>query len=99
MTPEDKKVQMDRRNTDICAYYEKRHTLAECASFAKLGRQRVAQILQAGGVWRPYVKTDRTKFLGVTVSEQTKDALTRKADKQGVSTSRLTSDILDEAVR
>jgi hypothetical protein len=90
---------MTTRNAEICAYYNEGHKLAECASRFKLGRQRILQILQASGAWRPYVKTDRVKFLGVTVSDETKAALKDLADEKGVSVSRLTSDILDEAVR
>ena len=99
MTPDEKKDQMTARNAAICAYYANGATLAQTASRFQLGRQRVAQILQAGGVWRPYVKNGRTKFLGVTVSEETKDALKAKADANGVSVSKFTSDVLAAAVK
>ena len=99
MTPEDKKVQMEQRNAGICAYYQAGHKLAECATRFKLGRQRVLQILKAAGVWQPYVKMARTKFLGVSITDETKDALKVRADERGVSVSRLTSDILDEAIK
>ncbi len=92
-------VTMTERNQQICAHYVAGHKLKECASAFKLGRQRVLQILQAGGVWQPYVKGERTKFLGVNVSEETKEGLKAKADAEGKSVSRFASDVLDEAVR
>lgn len=99
MTPEEKRAQMTERDKAICDYYEAGHKVADCASNFKLGRQRVVQILKDAGVWRPYVRTNRTKFLGVNVTDETKDALRAKADEMGVSVSRLTSDILNEAVK
>lgn len=99
MTPEERRAQMVKRNAEICAYYQAGHKLAECASHFKLGRQSILLILKAAGVWRPYVKMRRNKFLGVTVTDETKGALKVRADEQGVSVSRLTSDILDEAMK
>jgi hypothetical protein len=64
-----------------------------------IGRMRIMQILKAGGVWKPYVKSGRDKFLGVTVTEETKTALERKAADAGKSVSRLASEVLDEAVK
>ena len=87
------------RNAAICAHYVSGATLKDCASRFQLGRQRVMQILMAGGVWRPYVKDGRTKFVGVVVSPETKDALKEKADAAGKSVSRFASDVLDEVVR
>lgn len=99
MTPEEKAQQMTDRNAAICAYYAAGHKPRECASKFGLGRQRVLQILQAGGVWKPYERGSRTKFLGVNITENTRDALKAKAGAQGVSVSRLASDALDEVVR
>jgi predicted HicB family RNase H-like nuclease len=90
---------MNARNAAIVAYYRDGHKLKDCASEFQLGRQRVLQILQAAGAWRPYVKTSRDKFLGVNVTSETKDALKVKADEQGVSVSKFASNVLDEAVR
>lgn len=98
MTPEEKHEQMQQRNADICAYYEGGHKLIECASKFRLSRQRVIRILQTAGVWRPYVKSGRTQFLGVSIKKETKDALTSEAERQGVSVSKLTSDALDKMV-
>lgn len=98
MTDDEKRAQMTTRNQAICDFYKAGHKQKECASKFKLGRQRVLQILQAGGAWKPYEKGDRTKFLGVNVSEETKEALARKAEAQGVSVSRLASDALDAVV-
>lgn len=99
MTSEEKKDQMNKRNEGICAFYAEGHSVAKVASQFKLGRQRVQQILTEAGVYQPYVKMDRTKFLGVSVTNETKDALKAKAYERGVSVSRLTSDILDRAVK
>ena len=98
MTPEEKATQMTARNAAICAHYTSGHTVRECASHFILGRQRIMQILQEAGVWKPYVKGERTKFLGVNVSEETKDGLKAKADAEGKSVSRFASDVLDAAV-
>jgi DNA-binding transcriptional regulator LsrR (DeoR family) len=99
MTPEEKQAQMEQRNTDICLYYKEGHKLSECASKFRLSRQSIMQIVKKGGVWRPYVKTNRDKFLGVTVSGETKTALEERADEQGTSVSRFVSDHLDNLVK
>ena len=88
----------DERNAAICAYYKEGHKLSACAKQFQLGRQRVLQILKAAGAWRPYEKGTRTKFLGVTVSEATKDGLTKMAAEKGTSVSQLTSDVLAREV-
>lgn len=87
-----------QRDAAICAYYLEGRKLAECASKFQLGRQRVLQILKIAGVWKPYEKTNRTKFLGVTVTPETKAALEEKADDMGISVSKLASDALDSIV-
>jgi hypothetical protein len=100
MTPEEKAKQMEERNAAICAYYLDGHRkMADCERKFQLGRQRILQILKESGAWRPYVKGDRTKFVGVNVSEETKDALKKKADEAGVSISRMVSDQIDEMVK
>ena len=98
MTTEEKANQMTTRNAAIAAHYQAGHKVREIASEFKLGRQRIMQVLQAAGVWKPYVKGERTKFLGVNVSEETKDGLKAKADEAGKSVSRFASDVLDAAV-
>ena len=98
MTDDEKKANMTARNTAICSHYASGHTVRECASKFTLGRQRIMQILQEAGVWKPYVKGERTKFLGVNVSEGTKDALEQRATAEGKSVSRFVSDKLDAAV-
>ena len=72
MTPKEKQMQRLARDAAICVYHQDGHKLSECASKFRLDRQRVLQILKKAGIWRPYVKTNRTKFLGVSVSEETK---------------------------
>lgn len=99
MTSEDKVKQMTDRNNAICTYYTDGHTLKETASFFQLHRQRVLQILQTAGVWRPYVRGSRTQFLGISVTEETKNGLRRRADEQGISVSRLASNALEEVVK
>lgn len=96
MTDEEKQAQMDERNVAICLYYKEGHKLSECSSHFKLGKQRVLQILQQGGVWKPYQKAKRDKFLGVTVTDETKAALQAKAKEEGKSMSRFVSNKLDE---
>ncbi len=88
---------MTARNAAICAYYKAGHKPKDCAKQFGLGRQRVYQILCAAGVMQPYRST-RTKFLGVNVSEGTKDSLKRKAEEAGVSVSQFASDVLDREV-
>lgn len=99
MTDEERANQMKDRNQMICAYYDAGHTLKQCASEFQLGRQRVLQILQAAGAWKPYVKQGRSKFLGVNVTSETKDAIKQKADAEGVSVSKFASNALEQAVR
>ncbi len=98
MTDEERTRQMTDRNQQICSRYLSGGSVKQCASEFRLGRQRIMQILQAAGVWKPYVKQGRSKFLGVNVSAETKDALKHKADDAGVSVSRFASDALDRAV-
>jgi hypothetical protein len=86
------------RNAAICAYHAN-HTLTECAAKFGLKKGRVLQILKKGGVWRPRTASTRTKFLGVSVSEETKNGLKTKAEKAGLSVSKLTSDALDALVK
>ena len=98
MTSEEKAQQMADRNAAIVAYYLAGNKLSAVASRFRLGRQRTLQILQKAGAWRPYERTGRTKFLGVSVSEETKAALKAQAKEQGVSVSKFASDALDAAV-
>lgn len=98
MTHEEKTQQMLQRNKDICACYAAGNKVAAVASRFQLGRMRVLQILQSAGVWKPYVKSGRTAFIGVNVSEATKAALVAKADAEETSVSVLASEVLDKAV-
>ena len=98
MTPEERATAMTTRNANIVAYYTAGNKLKAVAQHFGLGRQRIMQILQAAGAWTPYVKGDRTKFLGVNVTERTREALSQKAEERGVSVSRFASDALDEMV-
>lgn len=95
----EQRVQMLRRNAEICTHHQAGHTLEECAKRFDLSRARVQQILKKAGIWRPRVKGPRTKFLGVTVNERTKEALRARAEREGKSVSQLASDALDKLVK
>lgn len=88
-----------KRDTDICTRYLSGLSLEECGKQAGLETQRVRQILKKAGVWKPPTRSRRTKFLGVSVSESTKDGLKQKADQEGVSVSKLASNALDALVK
>lgn len=95
----EQRVQMLRRNADICTLYQSGATLAACGERFALSRQRIQQILKKAGLWRPRIKGPRTKFLGVTINEHTKDALRARAEREGKSVSQLASDALDKLVK
>ena len=99
MTPEEKQAKLDLRNAAVCDYYLAGHKLSECAKHFELGRQRVLQILKQREVWVPYVRTKRTKFLGVSIKPAAKKALKRKASEKGISVSKLVSDAVDDLVK
>ena len=86
------------RNLAVIGYYKEGHRISQCASKFGLSRQYVQQVLQKAGVWKRYVRTKRTEFLGITVSEETKQALKQHAEQKGVSVSQLASDALDAVV-
>ena len=98
MTPEERQVEKAERDAAICAYYQEGHTMAACVARFHLSRQRVIQILKKAGVWRPYVKSVRTKFLGISVTEEAKRELRQRAARRGVSVSKLVSDVVDAAI-
>jgi hypothetical protein len=95
---EGEKMQMEERNKAICEYHSAGHTLAECGLKFGLGKQRILQILQRSGTWTPRARGKRTKHLGVTVTEETKDAIERAAYEHGKSVSRFASEVLEAAV-
>lgn len=87
------------RNAAICAYYLAGHSARACGKKFLLSRARIYQIIKKAGILRnPVSQVQRNKFLGVSVSEQTKAALIEEAGKKGISVSRLTSDALDALV-
>lgn len=87
------------RDASICAYYSEGHKMSECAARFNLGRQRVQQILRKADLWKPYVKSDRTAYIGVHVSEDVKQTLTSEARRRDVSISKLAASILNERSR
>lgn len=99
MTPEEKQAQREARNAAIVAYYLEGHKLSEVARHHRLGRQLVLRILKQAGAWKPYVRSNRTRSVGVAVSEETKQALVERAEERGVSVSRLASEALDAYVQ
>jgi hypothetical protein len=96
MTPEEKRSKKAERDAEICTYYLSGAKLSRCASRFRLGRQRVLQILQKAGVWKPYVKSTRTAFLGVKIEGGIKEQLKQEADRQGISVSQLVSSKLQQ---
>ncbi len=95
MTDDEKREQREARERAICAYYLEGHRCAEVASKFRLSRQRIQQILHKAGAWKPYVKGDRTKHLGIMVNDETHAALTEKAQKQGRSVSAMAAEQLE----
>ena len=98
MTDEEKQAQRVARDKAVCDYYTAGHKCSECASKFRISRQRVQQILHKAGVWKPYVKGNRTKFLGVMVTEEGKDALKAEADRRGTSVSAVASGLIEEGL-
>lgn len=94
LTPEE----IIQRNKDICASYAAGWRVSQVARQFKLDRQRVRQILQEAGVWRPYQKTERVHHLGVMVTADTREALKEKAEAEGMSVSQLASTALEKLV-
>jgi predicted HicB family RNase H-like nuclease len=94
LTPEERQT----RDEAICDFYVRGASVAECGRKFGLKRQRVTQILKRAKVWRPYIMQGRTKFLGVSIKEETHAKLQERAQAQGKSVSKLTSDALDALV-
>ena len=88
-----------QRDAAIVAFYVRCQNVQACAEHFALSDQRILQIVKAAGVWQPRVKGDRTQFLGVQVSEETKSALHQRARTKQTSVSRLVSDVLDDEVQ
>lgn len=99
MTEQEKQAQREARNAAICKYYLDGHKLSETSRHFKLGKQLVLRILKQAGAWRPYVKSNRTRHVGIVASEETKNALHRLAEERGTSVSALGSEILDDYVQ
>ena len=98
MTETEKQMQRDLRDDAIVKYYLEGHRVRDCSSKFRLSRQRVHQILNLRGVWKPMTKGERIKHLGVTVTPETKDALKELADAKEMSVSQLVSDHLEELI-
>ena len=84
---------MSERNEEICARYMAGETLQAVGDRFGISRMRVKQIVKKAGLWRQRSK-EQVEFLGVNLAIETKEALRAKADKRGISMSRLTSDAL-----
>lgn len=87
-----------QRDADICADHKAGHDVAQLCQKHGLKRQRIYQILKRGGISHARIRSARTKFLGISISEETKEALKQKATDEGTSVSKLTSDALDALV-
>lgn len=96
MTAEEKQAQMEARDAEIIAFYNAGNKISQCASRFKMSRQRIIQILQKAGVWKPYTKNNSENFLGVLLSDETKAALKALAKERGVSMSSLSSEAIEE---
>jgi hypothetical protein len=80
------------RNIELCQLYADGWTLGALATRYVLSRQRTRQIIRAAGIWkRPAV---RPIFLGVDVTQETKNKLKAEAERQQTSMSRLASDAI-----
>lgn len=90
------------RNADVARAYVDGLTVLELSERFHLTTERVRQILRKSAVYQGYRDKHREKrpaFLGVNLTEETKDALQVKADEQGTSMSRLVSDTIEEMVK
>ena len=81
------------RNTELCKLYTEDWTIPALATRYAISRLRVRQILRAAGVWKR--SAHRPAFLGVDVTEETKDKLKELADQKQTSMSRLAADAIE----
>jgi hypothetical protein len=81
------------RNTEICNRYNQGETLAALATRFSISRQRIRQIVRAAGIWKRAEL--RQVFLGVDVTQETKDKLADAADRKQTSMSKLASDAIE----
>lgn len=84
------------RNNVICESYKAGSTLESLAKEFMLSNQRIRQILRKANVWRR--QEPRPVFLGIDVTEDTKDKLRAKADAEGKSVSRLASEAIEQSL-
>lgn len=90
------------RDARICLRYQEGTSLEGLSKWYGVSAQRIWQILSRAGVFvarRDGARTDRTAFLGVTISRDTKDALKREADEKGISVSALVSSKVRQAAK
>ena len=87
-----KNAQRVERDRQICEHYQTGNSLTSCSRKFGLSIQRIQQILKAAEVWRPHVRSHRTNFLGVTLTQLDKEALRAEAERQERSMSAVTSD-------
>lgn len=80
------------RNVELCKLYTNGATVAALAEQFEISCQRVRQIVRAAGVWKR--ATTRPIFLGIDVTQETKDKLKAEADRQQTSMSKLASDAI-----
>lgn len=90
------------RNFEMCRQYMDGTTLDDCAVRFGVSRERVRQILRKAGVFkrdRFVEKSQRDHYIGINVSEASKEGLKDLAERQGVSVSRLASDTLERMLK
>lgn len=84
------------RNAEICKLYQDGATIPALATQFGISRQRIRQIVRAGGVWQR--ATTRPVFLGVDVTQETRDKLKEIADQKQTSMSKLASDAITNMI-
>ena len=81
------------RNAEICKLYTEGTTIRALAAQFDISRQRIRQVIRAGGVWQR--SKTRPIFVGIDVTQETKDKLKDLADSRQTSMSKLASDAIN----
>ncbi len=99
-TERNEQVLRVKRNKEIVRLYEEGQGLLTIGNLHGLTKERIRQIIKLAGVelrrpGHPGERT-RTNFLGVEVTDETKEALRVEAKRRGISMSSLTDATLRE---
>lgn len=84
------------RDAIICNEYQNDKPIDVLAVEFKLSHQRIRQILRKYDVWKK--QESRPAFLGIDVTEETKEKLKEEAAKSGKSVSRFASDVIERSL-